>query len=130
MKSGVIHAISSARFRSHIVTLASACLLNLSGAARADVGAAEQNVVDGKITRDGIHLFYKIVGQASGNGVGGTSAGDRSDPLTAAGPSSIDGVSGASSVPSNVPINVHQESNAVPLNLKPIVRDYFSDAGS
>jgi proline iminopeptidase len=55
------------RFRSHIAALASICLLNLSGTARANVDAAQQNSVDGKVTRDGIDLFYKIVGQTSGD---------------------------------------------------------------
>ncbi len=53
--------------RSHIATIATACLLNLSGAGWGDVGATQQNVVDGKVTRDGIDLFYKIVGPTSGD---------------------------------------------------------------
>jgi proline iminopeptidase len=67
MRLGVIHRIGSAGFRSHIAALATACLLNLSGAARADLGAAQQNFVDGRVTRDGIDLFYKIVGTTSGD---------------------------------------------------------------
>jgi len=67
MRSGIIHWIGTARVRSHIATLATACLLNLSGTARADVGAAQQNFVDGKVTRDGIDLFYKVVGQTAGD---------------------------------------------------------------
>ncbi len=70
-----------------------------------------------------------IVGQANGPGTASTSAGDRSVPLTAAGDSGLAGSGGPSSVQSNVPINVHQESNQVPLDRKPVVRDYFSNAG-
>jgi proline iminopeptidase len=55
------------RFRSHVAAIAAGCLLNLSGGVSADVGAAQQNSVDGKITRDGIDLFYKIVGPANGD---------------------------------------------------------------
>ncbi|HEY6206927.1 MAG TPA: alpha/beta hydrolase, partial [Chthoniobacterales bacterium] len=46
--------------RIRIATLASACLIALSGAASADV-------IDGKVTRDGIDLFYGIVGPATGD---------------------------------------------------------------
>jgi proline iminopeptidase len=67
MKSGVIHWIGSASARSHIAALATACLLNLSATASADVGAAQQNLVDGKLTRDGIDLFYKVVGPTNGD---------------------------------------------------------------
>ena len=98
------------------------------GGAGSSPGAAPLGNTPSSLDTRGVRLT--IVGKSSGNGTGTTSAGDRSDPLTAAGPSSIDAASGAASVPSNVPINVHQESNSVPLNLKPIVRDYFSDAGS
>ena len=45
-----------------IVAFASTCLLNLSG-----VAAAPQDAVDGKVTRDGVDLFYKIVGPTSGD---------------------------------------------------------------
>ena len=47
-----------------IAALATVCLLSLSGAASANVAAAQQNAVAGKATRDGIDLFYKIVGPA------------------------------------------------------------------
>jgi hypothetical protein len=70
-----------------------------------------------------------IVGQSSGTGNSTTTAGDRSVPLTAAGDSSLNGLAGSDSVPSNVPITVHQESNQVPLDRKPVVRGYFTDAG-
>jgi len=55
------------RFRSHIVAIATGCLFNLSGGVWADVSAALQNSVDGKITRDGIDLFYTVVGPANGD---------------------------------------------------------------
>jgi proline iminopeptidase len=55
------------RFRSHIAAIATGCLLNLFGGVSADVGATPQNSVDGKITRDGIDLFYKVVGPANGD---------------------------------------------------------------
>jgi proline iminopeptidase len=67
MRSGVIQWIGSARFRSHIAALATACLLNLSSTVRADVGVTQQNFVDGKVTRDGIDLFYKVMGPTSGD---------------------------------------------------------------
>src|SRR4030095_11270912 len=50
-----------------IAAIATACLLNLSGAVWADVGTTQQNFVDGKVMRDGIDLFYKIVGPPSGD---------------------------------------------------------------
>ena len=50
-----------------IAALASICLLNLSGAAWADAGATPPNFIDGKVTRAGIDLFYKIVGPPSGD---------------------------------------------------------------
>ena len=46
--------------RTRITTLGIASLLSLSGAVSADV-------VDSKVTRDGIDLFYKIVGPPSGD---------------------------------------------------------------
>lgn len=71
-----------------------------------------------------------ITGRASSTGNDQTQAGDRSMPLTGADGSTIAGSGGAARDSSNVPINVHQESNVVPLELKPVVRDYFSNAGS
>jgi proline iminopeptidase len=56
-----------AELRSHIAAIATFCLLNLSGAVWAEVGATQQNFVDDKVTRDGIDLFYRIVGPASGD---------------------------------------------------------------
>jgi proline iminopeptidase len=51
----------------HIAVLATVCLLNLSGALCADVHPSPQNSVDGKVTRDGIDLFYRVVGPTSGD---------------------------------------------------------------
>ncbi|HLH73119.1 MAG TPA: hypothetical protein VKX96_07530 [Chloroflexota bacterium] len=71
-----------------------------------------------------------ILGQASDNGSSDTtSAGDRSNPLTGATDSSIGVTGGNAPTASNAPVNVHQESNVVPLDLKPVVREYFSHAG-
>jgi proline iminopeptidase len=53
--------------RRPIAALVVACQLNLWGAPWADVAAAQQNLVDGKVTREGVDLFYKIVGPASGD---------------------------------------------------------------
>ena len=70
-----------------------------------------------------------ILGQASDNGASGsTTAGDRTNPLTGATGSSIATSGGSAPAASNAPVNVHQESNAVPLDLKPVVREYFSHA--
>jgi hypothetical protein len=89
------------------------------------------NALDSKPTPlDVSGVKVTITGQASVTGNDQTSAGDRSSPLTGADGSAISGVGGASSAPSNVPINVHQESNVVPLEMKPVVREYFSNAGS
>ena len=52
--------------RTHIVGLAIVCLLTFPGAAWADDAAAQQNSVDGKVTRDGIDLFYRIIGPTNG----------------------------------------------------------------
>jgi proline iminopeptidase len=53
--------------RHRIVAVTIVCLLNLYGAPSADDAAAQQNSVDGKVPRDGIHLFYRIVGPTSGD---------------------------------------------------------------
>ncbi|MGH2459799.1 MAG: hypothetical protein ACRDIY_13130 [Chloroflexota bacterium] len=71
-----------------------------------------------------------ITGQASDNGNNQTQAGDRSDPLTSSNGSAISAAGSGGTASSNVPINVHQESNVVPLEMKPVVREYFSNAGS
>ena len=53
--------------RPPITALVVACMLNVCGALWADIAAAQQNFVDGKVTRDGVDLFYKIVGPTSGD---------------------------------------------------------------
>jgi proline iminopeptidase len=58
---------AKAKLRSHVAALATACLLNLSGAASGNVSAAQRDSVDGKVTRDGIDLFYRVVGPTSGD---------------------------------------------------------------
>src|SRR5947208_1947785 len=62
---GAMSSAGKVLFRSHIVAIATAFLLNFSLGVSADVGAALQNSVDGRITRDGIDLFYKVVGPAN-----------------------------------------------------------------
>jgi proline iminopeptidase len=52
--------------RHRIVAVTIVCLLNLYGAPWENDAAAQQNSLDGKVTRDGINLFYRIVGPASG----------------------------------------------------------------
>lgn len=71
-----------------------------------------------------------IVGQPSGPGTSSTKPGDRSDPLTAPDGSTLGSAGASAGVPSNVPINVHQESNQVPPGMKPVVREYFTNAGN
>ena len=62
MRSRATHAVDGAKVRSHIAALATACLLNLTGAVQADLAPAQQSLVDGKIARDSADLFYTIVG--------------------------------------------------------------------
>jgi len=62
MRSRATHAVDGAQVRSHIAALATACLLNLTGAVQADLAPAQQSLVDGKIARDSADLFYTIVG--------------------------------------------------------------------
>ena len=69
-----------------------------------------------------------IIGKSSGSGSSTTSAGDRSVPLTAGDNGSLNGLPSSGSVPSNLPITAHQDSSVVPLDRKPVVRDYFTDA--
>jgi proline iminopeptidase len=66
MRAEITGAAARSRASQHIAALATVCLLNLSGATLADIAAAQQNSVDGKVTRDGIDLFYRIVGPTSG----------------------------------------------------------------
>src|SRR6266702_3045356 len=67
MRWGMTRSAGKVRFRLHSAAIATACLLNLSGTVWADVGATEQNFVDGRVTRDGIDLFYRVVGPTSGD---------------------------------------------------------------
>jgi proline iminopeptidase len=67
MRAGITDTAARSRASQHIAALATVCLLNLSGAALADIAAAQQNSIDGKVTRDGIDLFYRIVGPTSGD---------------------------------------------------------------
>src|SRR5437764_2566153 len=64
---GIVGMAGKVRFRSHIAAIVTACLLNLSGTVWADVDATQQNFVDGKVTRDGIDLFYRVVGATNGD---------------------------------------------------------------
>jgi proline iminopeptidase len=66
MRSAVIHWIGNATARAHITALAIGCLLILTGG-QADLASGQQNLADGKVTRDGVDLFYKIVGPPTGN---------------------------------------------------------------
>ncbi|HEX5416663.1 MAG TPA: hypothetical protein VFZ25_13410 [Chloroflexota bacterium] len=68
-----------------------------------------------------------IIGKDSGQGTTTTTTGDRSIPLTASDGSTIAGAGGAGGSASNVPIKVHDTSNAVPLNRQSVVREYFSN---
>jgi proline iminopeptidase len=67
MRAGITDTAARSRASQHIAALATVCLLTLSGAASADIAAARQNSVDSKVTRDGIDLFYRIVGPTSGD---------------------------------------------------------------
>ncbi|PYL44788.1 MAG: hypothetical protein DMF40_16715 [Verrucomicrobia bacterium] len=51
------------------LTLATTCLLVLIRSVQADLAPTQKNSTDGKVTRDGIDLFYKVVGPASGDHV-------------------------------------------------------------
>jgi proline iminopeptidase len=66
MRAEITDAAARSRASQHIAALATVCLLNLSGATLPDIAAAQQNSVDAKVTRDGIDLFYRIVGPTSG----------------------------------------------------------------
>lgn len=71
-----------------------------------------------------------VIGQPSNNGASSTQAGNRNDPLTASDGSTLNTAGGASAPPSNVPIDVHQDNNQVPIGMKPVVREYFSNGGN
>src|SRR5213079_2343540 len=62
MRSRATHTVDGARMRSHVATLATACLLNLTGTIQADLVPGQQNFADGKIARNDADLFYTIVG--------------------------------------------------------------------
>ena len=49
------------------LTLATTCLLVLIRSVQADLAPTQKNSTDGKVTQDGIDLFYKVVGPASGD---------------------------------------------------------------
>jgi proline iminopeptidase len=66
MKSKIICLARKPRSTSHLVAFLIACLVILPGVTSAEAGAP-QSAVDGKITRDGVDLFYKVVGPASGD---------------------------------------------------------------
>jgi proline iminopeptidase len=66
MKSEIMYLAPQARSTSRATSLTTACLLSLLIAAEAEV-STPQNSLDGKVTRDGIDLFYKIVGPATGD---------------------------------------------------------------
>jgi len=53
--------------RTRIVALALVGALNLSVAASGNLAPAPQNSADGKITRDGVDLFYRVVGPTTGD---------------------------------------------------------------
>jgi proline iminopeptidase len=67
MRAEITDAAARSRASQRIAALATVCLLNLSGATLANITAAQQNSVDRKVTRDGIDLFYRIVGPKSGD---------------------------------------------------------------
>jgi len=67
MKAEITDAAARSRTSQHIAALATVCLLNLSGATSTDIAAAQQNSIDAKVTRDGIDLFYRIVGPTRGD---------------------------------------------------------------
>ena len=67
MRSEITRSANKARLRLRTAAITTAWLLNLPGAVWADVGATQQNFIDGKVTRDGIDLFYSIVGPTSGD---------------------------------------------------------------
>jgi proline iminopeptidase len=50
--------------RLQTLALTAACLLTLCEASHADGAAAQQNLIDGKLTRNGTDLFYTIVGSS------------------------------------------------------------------
>jgi proline iminopeptidase len=68
MKKGSVSKLARFRRRSSFLAVAAACLLGLAATVQADDAAtAPQNSIDGKVTRDGTDLFYKIVGPPTGD---------------------------------------------------------------
>src|SRR6266513_1410341 len=61
MTSRATRTVDCGRVRAHITAFATACLLNLTGAAHSDLGPAQVNLPDGNVTRHSIVLFYTIV---------------------------------------------------------------------
>jgi proline iminopeptidase len=53
--------------RHRIIFVTFFCLLDLYGAPWADDAVAQQPSPEGKVTRDGVDLFYRVVGPASGD---------------------------------------------------------------
>jgi len=62
MRPRARHTVDARRVRRHVAAFASACLLSLAGTVQADLAPAQQNLIDGKVTRNGVDLFYTIVG--------------------------------------------------------------------
>jgi proline iminopeptidase len=67
MTAQITDTAATSRASQNIVLLAAVCLLNCSGALWAELNPPQQNSVEGKVTRDGIDLFYRIVGPTSGD---------------------------------------------------------------
>src|SRR5437773_4289752 len=63
----IIKLFGRAKMRWQIAPILTAYLLNLFAVVSADVAGGQQNFVDGRVTRDGIDLFYKVVGPANGD---------------------------------------------------------------
>src|SRR6266513_775522 len=63
----IIKLFGRAKMRWQIAPILTAYLLNLFAAVSADVAGGQQNFVDGRVTRDGIDLFYKVVGPPGGD---------------------------------------------------------------
>jgi proline iminopeptidase len=66
MRSRITGTAAQVASGQHIAILATACLLNLSGALCANFNPPQQNSIDGKVTRDGVDLFDRVVGPTSG----------------------------------------------------------------
>src|SRR5438046_9958773 len=62
MRSHARHTVVGASMRTHVATLATACLLNLTGTIQADLAPGQQHFANGKIAGNDAELFYTIVG--------------------------------------------------------------------